>query len=693
MFKDDYKREMDSIKPSAECGARIKSMLENADTPAPKIKNPATPWRVGFALTAAAAIVLTVAFGNFVKSPQIEIGDKKSVLLNNSSYEDIYKRLDALRKNEEDTYEYEIIEEYSTVTNGGAGDTGVTAATGARDEVHSNKSYVTDDSASSQDGADYSETTTQVEGVDESDIVKTDGKHIYALADSTVRIIAPNSGKPRLVSTLNLPDGGEQYYHDMYLTGDRLVVMGSYYKSLGPSFDNGKIATMDLVAIETVTVLLFYDVSNPEKVELLGRLSQCGDYNSSRMIDGTVYVISNHSVRLNFMDKGEPETYIPTVSRGEELVVLESDRVMCPTDEINSSSYLVVCAYSAKDADFVSTLSILGSAETVYSGTENLITANAEWRSDDKGGNYTVLHRFALDGGKVEYKVSGSVRGTLINQFAIDEYKGYFRFVTTSQHNEVIEDNAESSTTTKIISGESTDSYDPTSSTPKKIRYKIYTPVTTNGLYVLDKDLNTVGFVDNLAKDERVYSVRFMGDTAYFVTFKQVDPLFSVDVSDPKNPKVIGELKIPGFSEYLYPYGDGLLLGIGQEVAAGTLRTSGVKLSMFDITDPANVTEKDKTVISGSNYAEALDNHKACIVNSDKNLIGFAVTGKSNDFGDVYVVYSYKDGGFTEIARIKCDDWMSKRGLFIGDVFYIVGYKSVEAFKIDGFNKIGTLNF
>ncbi len=675
MFKDDYKREMDSIKPSAECDARIKNMLENADAHTKKIKNPATPWRVGFALVAAAAIVMSVVFGNFTKSPKIEIGYKKSVLLNNSSYEDIYERLDALRDKEET---YEIIEEDYTVTVGGGGDTGALPAAGARDEVFSNKTYAADDSVTNsvtlQSGTDYSETTTQVAGVDESDIVKTDGKHIYALADNTLRIIAPNSGKPRLVSTINLPDEGEHYYHDMYLSGDRLVVMGSYYKSLGPSFDNGKIATMDLVAIETVTVLLFYDVSNPEKAELLGRLSQCGDYNSSRMIDGTVYVISNHSVRLNFMDEGKPETYIPTVSRGEELVVLESDRVMCPTDEINSSSYLVVCSYSAKNADFVSTLSILGSAETVYSSTENLITANAEWRSDDNDSNYTVLHRFALDGGKVKYKVSGSVRGTLINQFAIDEYKGYFRFVTTSQHNEVVDENADSSASDKV-------------------KYKLYTPVTTNGLYVLDKDLNTVGFVDNLAKDERVYSVRFMGDIAYFVTFKQVDPLFSVDVSDPKNPKVIGELKIPGFSEYMYPYGDGLMLGIGQEVAAGTLRTSGVKLSMFDITDPANVTEKDKTVIAGSNYTEALDNHKACIVNSDKNLIGFAVTGKSNDFGDVYVVYSYKDGGFTEIARIKCDDWMSKRGLFIGDVFYIVGYKSVEAFKIDGFNKIGTLNF
>lgn len=675
MFKDDYQREMDSIKPSAECDARIKSMLENKGKPTKRVKNPATPWRVGFALVAAVAIVMSVVFGNFTKSPKIEISDKKSVLLNNSSYEDIYKRLDALREKEET---YEIIEEYSTVTVGGGGDTNTLPAAGARDEAFSNKTYATDDSVTNsvtlQSGTDYSETTTQVAGVDESDIVKTDGKHIYALADNTLRIIAPNSGKPRLVSTINLPDEGEYYYHDMYLSGDRLVVMGSYYKSLGPSFDNGKIATMDLVAIETVTVLLFYDVSNPEKVELLGRLSQCGDYNSSRMIDGTVYVISNHSVRLNFMDKGEPETYIPTVSRGKELVVLESDRVMCPTDEINSSAYLVVCSYSAKDADFVSTLSILGSAETVYSSTENLITANAEWRSDDNDSNYTVLHRFALDGGKVEYKVSGSVRGNLINQFAIDEYRGYFRFVTTSQHNEVVDENADSSAS-------------------EKVKYKLYTPVTTNGLYVLDKDLNTVGFVDNLAKDERVYSVRFMGDIAYFVTFKQVDPLFSVDVSDPQKPKVIGELKIPGFSEYMYPYGDGLMLGIGQEVAAGTLRTSGVKLSMFDITDPANVTEKDKTVISGSNYAEALDNHKACIVNSDKNLIGFAVTGKSNDFGDVYVVYSYKDGSFTEIARIKCDDWMSKRGLFIGDVFYIVGYKSVEAFKIDGFNKIGILNF
>lgn len=688
MFKDDYKRDMDGIKPSASADYRIKSILES---PVKRAKNPAMPWRIGFALAATAAIVLTVAFGNFVKSPEIEISDKKSVLLNNSSYSDIFSRLDALRDSEETVYDYapETVNGFS----------GKPAAAGARDE--SSKTY-SDDSSTAQSNTktDYSTTTAQVEGVDESDIVKTDGKYIYVLSDNTVRIVVPNGGNPRLVSTINLPSSddaeGHRYYHDMYLHKDRLTVIGSYYGNFGPGYDDGWISTKDLVAGKTETELLFYDVSEPQKAELVGRVSQCGDYNSSRMIDGTVYVISNHSVWLGIMDKSKPETYVPTVSRGEKISVMESDCIMCPTDSIKTASYLVLCSYQTETADFVSALSVLGSAETVYSSTNNLIAANAD-RNTDGRTTYTVLHRFSLNGGNISYEISGSVRGTLINQFAIDEHEGYFRMVTTTLSHEIVEkdEDTESGTVTKKIVSESTSAYNPASSesTSSKNSYTAYESVTSNGLYVLDKDFNTVGAVDGLAENEQIYSVRFMGDIAYFVTFKEVDPLFSVDISDPANPKVIGELKIPGFSEYLYPYGDGMLLGIGQEVKENSLRTAGVKLSMFDISDPANVAEKDKTVISGSNYSEALDNHKACIVNSNKNLIGFAVTGKSDSFGDVYVVYSYSDGGFTELARIECDDFMSKRGLFIGDEFYIAGYDSVKAFAIDGFKPLGTLEF
>ncbi|MBO7151814.1 MAG: beta-propeller domain-containing protein, partial [Clostridia bacterium] len=133
---------------------------------------------------------------------------------------------------------------------------------------------------------------------------------------------------------------------------------------------------------------------------------------------------------------------------------------------------------------------------------------------------------------------------------------------------------------------------------------------TVNSLRVLDKDLKEVGKIENIAPDERVYSVRFMGDTAYFVTFRQVDTLFSVDLKNPKEPKIIGALKIPGFSNYLFPFGEDKLLGIGQDADEKTGRTGGIKFSIFDISNPANVTESAKTVlkyfISASPYGTAL---------------------------------------------------------------------------------------
>ena len=166
------------------------------------------------------------------------------------------------------------------------------------------------------------------------------------------------------------------------------------------------------------------------------------------------------------------------------------------------------------------------------------------------------------------------------------------------------------------------------------------------------------------------------------------------DLSDPENPKILGELKISGFSEYMYPYGDGLLLGFGMEADENTGRTSYLKLSMFDVTDPANVTEQDKTVIDGYNYSTALDNHKSMLVSPTKNLIGFAA---HDDYGGIkYMVYEHKDGAFSNKATLEllydADDvymyFDSVRGLFIGNNFYLVSDNGLQVFDIATFSPI-----
>ena len=192
-----------------------------------------------------------------------------------------------------------------------------------------------------------------------------------------------------------------------------------------------------------------------------------------------------------------------------------------------------------------------------------------------------------------------------------------------------------------------------------------------------------------MAPDERVYSVRFMGDIAYFVTFRQTDPLFSADLSDPTNPKILGELKIPGFSEYMYPYGDGLLLGFGMDANENTGRTGDLKLSMFNVTDPANVTEQDKTIINGCQYSPALSSHKAMLVNPKKNLIGFAATEDWRN--EKYMIYEYTGDGFVCKAVLDINNQYNYyamtdiRGLFVGESFYVVSDQCLQVFNIDTF--------
>lgn len=180
-----------------------------------------------------------------------------------------------------------------------------------------------------------------------------------------------------------------------------------------------------------------------------------------------------------------------------------------------------------------------------------------------------------------------------------------------------------------------------------------------------------------------------MGDTAYFVTFRQVDPLFSADLSDPTSPKIIGSLKIPGFSNYLFPYGDGRLLGIGQNADESTGATGSIKLSMFDINNPAEVSETAKKDVPAT-YSEALYNHKATLADSGKNIIAFPAYG---EVGINYFIYSFENGEFTEKLRVTLDiQGESCRGLYIDDIFYIVTPYEIQYFELDGFEPIGSLS-
>jgi len=212
----------------------------------------------------------------------------------------------------------------------------------------------------------------------------------------------------------------------------------------------------------------------------------------------------------------------------------------------------------------------------------------------------TVIHKIAINKGDLKYMASGEVIGSVLNQFSMDENNGYFRIATTKNRS-----------WSSFIDDEERESY--------------------SNLYVLDENMKTVGKVEELAKGERIYSVRFMQNRAYLVTFKQTDPLFVIDLADQTNPKVMGELKVPGFSSYLHPYDNQTLIGLGKEADEDGRVTGGVKLSLFDVSDIASPKEIDKYVMGDRNSNSiAISEHKAFLFSKDKNLLVIPVSMREN---------------------------------------------------------------
>ena len=241
----------------------------------------------------------------------------------------------------------------------------------------------------------------------------------------------------------------------------------------------------------------------------------------------------------------------------------------------------------------------------MYVSGSSIYVCESYYNSEESDVTQTCIRKVAYKDGTLEAVGQTRIDGTLNDSFSIDEYEGNLRLVTT------VSPTGGASPFPIVTFGESPFS----SKSTKK---------DSNSLYVLDEKLNELGKIEGLAEDEQVYSARFMGSTGYFVTFKQVDPLFSVDLSNPEKPEVIGALKIPGFSDYLHPYGDGLLLGIGMDVDETGTTTEGVKLSMFDISDPSDVKEIEKYVMEDCYSTNVSYNYKAALINTDRNLIGFA---------------------------------------------------------------------
>lgn len=659
MFGDDYKKAIDKIQPDGYVKQKVLKKLDITAEPIKKVKK--------FNLFKAAAAVavccsLLISVWSVISNRQQDAIDITEGVSSAIVSQKIESEEEAVAKNEEEKppkktpKKQSYLEIYNAVKKvySDGGDEYVLYSIG-KAEVMGDGVTVNKNKGSAGESVDeevkaptatkpttdaQSETVNQVEGVHEADIVKTDGKYIYCLWSNKGLLKIVKAGEnPKFVGSLSVEKEKFNYNSNMYLADNRLILLGSYYD------DSNK------------TRAIIYSLDNPEKPKKLYECAQSGYYKDSRLIGDKLYLISNYNLYGNKVNSQKPETYVPVVDCKNYDGALQADSIF-----INSSAtqlnYTVICGFSVKDGTMKGAQSFFGGTYTVYCSKNNIITAGYSYN------DVTEVTRCSINDGEIKLEATGEIEGELLNQFSIDEYNGYFRFVTTER--KLVETKSKTENGSAVVSADL---------------------ITTNALIVLRGDLTKKSAIKNLAPDERVYSVRFMGDTAYFVTFRETDPLFSVDLSDPAKPRVLGALKIPGFSDYLFPFGEGKLLGVGKGDKGDSTSTEYVKLSMFDISNPANVRETAKAVMD-DRFSEALETHKATFINSKNGLIGFGVYDDIK--GARYMIYKFAGGKFVKKAEIDVSGnnhsyYPSTRGLYIDGDLYIYAGENIFVYDLSAF--------
>ena len=559
-----------------------------------------------------------------------------------SDYKEVYQTL--LKGYQQNKQQNWIEEETSAETS--------TAASGAMNSGSDKYDYsdgaeygsaVVDLSEGSKEGGkDYSTTNLQMEGVDESDIAKIDGSYIYTVEDKYIVITDIRDGKLKEVTRFLPKDcGASDRVMEIYVDGDQLILVVQCYET---SLEEDSAFCYEMNGKST-TQIQVYSIVDRRNPEFEGRLIQDGYYNTSRKIGDVVYLFTQYNMTSDVVGYVEKEytSVIPKVN-GEKVAASE---IYLP--ESSGESGILVSSLDVNKPDKVldSKLVISGYAQTYISKDALYL-----YEEDYDGAMITNIAKFALDEGRISGVAAAAVRGYVRDTFAINASDGYLRVLTTDY------------------------------STEDEV----------NALYILDENMKLTGQLTGIAPGEEIYAARFMGNTGYFVTYRNTDPLFTVDLSDPAKPEIIGELKVTGFSEYLHFWDDTHLLGIGYESDENTGNIENIKLSMFNIENPGEVTEEAKLVLKDVDYSEALYDYKSVIISKDKNLIGLVCEDYSGSrTKQTYQIYSYENGTFkkqAEIPGINGANYENVRGMYSGNVFYlwindnITSYDMTDGFKM-----------
>jgi len=569
--------------------------------------------------------------------------------------------------------------------------------------------------------SEYSQTNVQVEGVDEADIVKTDGQYIYTLSKGKLVIAkAFPAEEAEIVSTTDL---GEFYAEEMFFSGDKLLLFGhTYYNFKREEAKETVEKAEKAIAPEimpppyyskNLAVMQLWNVSNRENPVKEKTVEIEGRYVSSRLIGGHAYFVISSYPMYGILE-GNSEEVVPVYreTAGKEEKNFEPIArcgeigYLAP---INAQGFVTVGSISM-DSGEVEKETVVASGYNVYASSENLYLAETQYEPIAvpagepivKGlvetvvppTEKTIVHKFSLQKGKVKYMGSGKVNGRILNQFSMDEYKGHFRIATTTRQ---VWNSAQKS---------------------------------TNNIYVLNNDLKVVGSLEGLAPGEKIYSARFVGEKGYLVTFKKTDPLFVIGLSNPTNPKVLGKLKIPGYSDYLHPIDETHLIGVGKETVEADESEwgkdfawyQGIKIAVFDVSDVENPKEMFKVEIGDRGTdSYALHDHKAFLFDKEKELLVLPILlAKIKDkenaekwsygeyiFQGAYVYSLNLTDGFelkgtiTHLDEANEDliksgyffnsNYSVKRALFIDDVLYTISDKKIALNELTDLTSIKEL--
>lgn len=577
------------------------------------------------------------------------------------SYDDIYSHMKKNYKKQNETSIFEKIFGSKRIYNE------MEITDGAVDAVDEEYEYAVEDTATDYNyNSDVYDTIEQVEGVDEADIIKANSNNIFFAKNSEIICIPVNNsdgsfGEKNYIDVYSLAQINPNnintsiYISDMYLTENKLIAIADIIIS----------SNDDYYYTTNSTEIFTFDISDGS-AKFENSYYQSGSYSDSRMKDNILYLTTNQYVNYTSIeDEHDYKQFIPVCgSSYNQAECIDTDSLCIPENWENSDSDMNYVNISGIDIDNVSEpvsiVSIAGYSGNLYCSGNNIYIAQKDYNNGT-----TEITRFSMSDGIINPETSGYVNGSVLNQFSMDEFNGYFRIATTSS----------------IVS-------------------------RSNNIFVLDMNMNIVGSVTDIAPDESIKSVNFNGNTGYIVTYQQTDPLFAIDFSDPFNPVITDEFKINGYSSFIYPWSNDLLLGFGIDADSSGYEL-GVKLVMFDVSDNGNLNECGFYSISSDTphgiMSDAVYNRKALLLNSDRNLIGFPVTDYNPSYQNegypinYYKIFSYENGEFIEKASISAiySDFGNQflRGVYIGNYMYILSDNEAVSVDLNSFEEVSRTEF